>query len=105
MDNLRGAIAAAVTPLRDGGRHLDEEAFAPFVRFLADGGIDGLLACGTTGEGVLLSVAERRRVTELFLSARPEGYRSPCTAGAQTHRRHDRSRRHTRWRPAPMPSR
>ena len=48
---LRGAIAAAVTPLRDGGRHLDEEAFAPLVRFLADGGVDGLLACGTTARG------------------------------------------------------
>ena len=31
------------------------------------GGIDGLLACGTTGEGVLLSVDERRRVAESFL--------------------------------------
>lgn len=84
MPGLRGAIAAAVTPLRDGGRHLDEEAFAPLVRFLADGGVDGLLACGTTGEGVLLSVDERRRVTELFLAARPDGFQVAVHAGAQT---------------------
>ena len=84
MDSLRGAIAAAVTPLRDGGRHLDEEAFAPLVRFLADERVDGLLACGTTGEGVLLSVEERRRVTELFLSARPDGFQVAVHAGAQT---------------------
>jgi dihydrodipicolinate synthase/N-acetylneuraminate lyase len=83
MDRLRGAIAAAVTPLRDGGRHLDEAAFAPMVRFLADGGVDGLLACGTTGEGVLLSVDERRRVTELFLAARPHGFQVAVHAGAQ----------------------
>jgi dihydrodipicolinate synthase/N-acetylneuraminate lyase len=84
MPGLRGAIAAAVTPLRDGGRHLDEEAFAPLVRFLADGGVDGLLACGTTGEGVLLSVDERRRVTELFLAARSDGFQVAVHAGAQT---------------------
>jgi dihydrodipicolinate synthase/N-acetylneuraminate lyase len=84
MASLRGAIAAAVTPLRDGGRHLDEEAFAPLMRFLVDGGVDGLLACGTTGEGVLLSVDERRRVTELFLSARPDGFQVAVHAGAQT---------------------
>lgn len=84
MKGLRGAIAAAVTPLRDGGRHLDAEAFPPLVRFLADGGVDGLLACGTTGEGVLLTVDERRRVTELFLASRPEGFQIAVHAGAQT---------------------
>jgi dihydrodipicolinate synthase/N-acetylneuraminate lyase len=83
---LHGAIAAAVTPLRDGGRHLDEEAFGALVSFLAAGGIDGLLACGTTGEGVLLSPDERRRVVELFLDARPGGFQVAVHAGAQTTR-------------------
>jgi dihydrodipicolinate synthase/N-acetylneuraminate lyase len=81
---LHGAIAAAVTPLRDGGRHLDEEAFAPLVRSFAAGGVDGLLACGTTGEGVLLTVDERRRVAELFLSSRLNGFQVAVHAGAQT---------------------
>ena len=81
---LRGAIAAAVTPLRDGGRHLDDDACAPLVRSLAAGGVDGLLACGTTGEGVLLSVDERRRVVESFLAARPSGFQVAVHAGAQT---------------------
>ena len=64
---LRGALAAAATPLRDGGDVLDEDAFGPYVEFLARGGLDGLLAFGTTGEGILLSVDERRRGAELFL--------------------------------------
>ena len=84
MDGLHGAIAAAVTPLRDGGRHLDTEAFPSLVRSLADGGVDGLLACGTTGEGVLLTLGERRRATELFLASRPEGFQIAVHAGAQT---------------------
>jgi dihydrodipicolinate synthase/N-acetylneuraminate lyase len=81
---LRGAITAAVTPLADGGRRLDEEAFGPLVRFLAGGGTDGLLACGTTGEGVLLSIDERRRAAERFLEARPEGFLVAVHAGAQS---------------------
>jgi dihydrodipicolinate synthase/N-acetylneuraminate lyase len=57
---------------------------APLVRFLAEGGMDGLLTCGTTGEGVLLSVAERGRMTELCLEARPAGFTVAVHAGAQT---------------------
>ena len=64
---LRGALAAALTPLRDDGAALDEEAFRPYLEFLAAGGLDGILALGTTGEGILLSAAERRRAAELFL--------------------------------------
>ena len=65
---LRGALAAALTPLRDGGAALDEDAFAPYCEFLSAGGLDGLLALGTTGEGILLSGPERRRAAELFLA-------------------------------------
>jgi dihydrodipicolinate synthase/N-acetylneuraminate lyase len=64
---LRGALAAALTPLRDDGAALDEEAFGPYAEFLAAAGLDGTLALGTTGEGILLSAAERRRAAELFL--------------------------------------
>jgi dihydrodipicolinate synthase/N-acetylneuraminate lyase len=66
---LRGALAAAVTPLRDGGSRLDEDAIAPLCEFLRTGGLDGLLVLGTTGEGILLSVEERKRVAERFVEA------------------------------------
>jgi dihydrodipicolinate synthase/N-acetylneuraminate lyase len=64
---LRGAIAAALTPLREDGGAVDEAAFRPYCEFLIRGGLDGVLALGTTGEGLLLSVPERKRVVELFL--------------------------------------
>jgi dihydrodipicolinate synthase/N-acetylneuraminate lyase len=81
---LHGAIAAAVTPLRDGGSAIDDRAFGPLVRFLADGGIDGALACGTTGEGILLSVDERKRAGERFVAERSDGFLVAVHAGAQT---------------------
>lgn len=66
---IKGTLAAAATPLRAGGRELDEAAFGPLVDFLAGAGLDGLLALGTTGEGILLTPGERRRVAELFVES------------------------------------
>jgi dihydrodipicolinate synthase/N-acetylneuraminate lyase len=79
---LRGALAAAVTPLR-GGR-LDEDAVVPYVDFLAAAGLDGLLALGTTGEGILLGVSERRRAVELFAAATAGRLQLAAHCGAQT---------------------
>jgi dihydrodipicolinate synthase/N-acetylneuraminate lyase len=76
---LKGALAAALTPLRDGGSALDEDAFAPYCEFLRD--LDGVLALGTTGEGILLAVDERKRVVELFVAG---GRRVIAHCGAQT---------------------
>lgn len=81
---LRGAIAAALTPLMDGGAALDEAAFGPYVDFLVAGRLDGVLALGTNGEGILLSVPERRRVTELFLEASAGRLLVAAHCGAQT---------------------
>jgi len=81
---LQGAIAASVTPLKDGGRSLDEAAIPFLVRFLTEGGIDGILVCGTTGEGILLSVAERKRAAELFLASAPPMVQVAIHCGAQT---------------------
>ena len=81
---LRGALAAAVTPLRDGGAALDDDAFGPYVDFLAAGGLDGVLALGTTGEGILLSLQERLRAAELFVAAANGSLQVAVHAGAQT---------------------
>src|SRR6476660_10595812 len=66
---LRGALAAALTPLRDAGEALDAAAIPPYVELLAAGGVDGLLALGTTGEGFLLPMEQRMRAAQLFKEA------------------------------------
>jgi dihydrodipicolinate synthase/N-acetylneuraminate lyase len=81
---LRGAIAAALTPLRDAGEALDEAAVAPYVDFLAAGGVDGLLALGTTGEGFLLPVEQRLRAAQLFVEAGRGRLQVAVHCGAQS---------------------
>ena len=75
-----------MTPLAGGGDVLDEDAVDPLVAFLESSGLDGVLALGTTGEGILLSPAERRRAAELFVAARPEDFTVAIHCGAQTTR-------------------
>ncbi len=62
-------IVAAVTPLTEDGAAIDEAAIEPYVEFLESHGADGVFACGTTGEGVLLSLDERRRVASAYRAA------------------------------------
>ena len=81
---LRGALAAALTPLKDAGEALDEIAVAPYVDFLAAGGVDGLLALGTTGEGFLLPVEQRRRAAQLFVEAGRGRLQVAVHCGAQS---------------------
>ena len=81
---IQGALAAAATPLREGGASLDEDAFEPLAEFLAGGGLDGILAMGTTGEGILLRRTERKRVTELFVEACRGRLAVAAHCGAQT---------------------
>jgi dihydrodipicolinate synthase/N-acetylneuraminate lyase len=81
---LRGVLAAAVTPLRDGGSALDEAAFAPYVDFLVEGSLDGMLTLGTTGEGILLTADERRRAARLFVEAARGRVQVAVHCGAQT---------------------
>jgi N-acetylneuraminate lyase len=84
MAKLSGTIAAALTPLRNEGDALDEEAVDPYVEFLVSSGLDGLLVFGSNGEAVLLSEAERRRGLELFVAAAGGRILVAAHCGAQT---------------------
>jgi len=83
---LRGALAASITPLRALGAEPDDEALGTLCDFYVEAGLDGVLALGTAGEGILLSVDERRRVADLFLQAADNRLQIAVHCGAQTTR-------------------
>ncbi|HEX9604276.1 MAG TPA: dihydrodipicolinate synthase family protein, partial [Myxococcales bacterium] len=53
MLSLRGSFVALVTPFRDG--KVDEPALRSLLRWQLEKGTDGLVPCGTTGEGATLA--------------------------------------------------
>jgi dihydrodipicolinate synthase/N-acetylneuraminate lyase len=65
----RPLIVATVTPLTDDGAALDIDAIPAYADYLESHGADGAFVCGTTGEGVLLVLDERRRVAAAFRDA------------------------------------
>jgi dihydrodipicolinate synthase/N-acetylneuraminate lyase len=81
---LRGAIAAALTPLTGGGAAIDEGAIPPYVDFLVSHSLDGILVLGTTGEGVLFDLDERRRIAELFMEVAGARLQVAVHCGAQS---------------------
>lgn len=64
-----GVFPAITTPMTEGGDAVDTDAIQPLCDFLIEKGVHGLFALGSTGEGVLLSLAERRSVAERVIDA------------------------------------
>ncbi len=80
VDTLGGAMTAIITPFRDGA--VDHDALAALVERQIDGGIDGLVPCGTTGESATMSAEERLSVIRTVVDA-ADG-RVPIIAGTGT---------------------
>jgi 4-hydroxy-tetrahydrodipicolinate synthase len=62
--DLSGAFTALVTPFTQDGSAIDWDAFDRLVQSQLDGGIRGLVPCGTTGETPTLSDAEQRELIQ-----------------------------------------
>lgn len=76
---LSGAFTALVTPFSEDGSAIDWEAFERLVQSQLDGGISGLVPCGTTGETPTLSDAEQREV--IRRTSQLAGGKVPVIAG------------------------
>lgn len=77
---FEGTLPALVTPFRDG--KVDEDALRALVERCIEGGVNGLVPCGTTGESVTLSEQEHERVVRAVVE-QARG-RVPVVAGAGT---------------------
>ncbi len=64
---FKGAIVAIVTPFKKGA--VDEEALRGLIEFQIEGGTDGIVPCGTTGESATVSHEEHSRIIEITVDA------------------------------------
>ena len=114
MLSLRGSFVALVTPFRDG--KVDEPALRALARWQLEQGTDGLVPCGTTGEGATLSADEsvlviRACVEESRAQAKASLSANQPIASTKPLRRRKRARitsasaRSTPRRPNPITSR
>ena len=81
---IRGTLAAAITPLTAADGAIDGDGIGAVVDFYARAGLDGMLALGTTGEGILFSVDERRRAADEFVTSAHHRLAVVVHCGAQT---------------------
>lgn len=79
LDQLRGCGTAIVTPFRR-DETIDEAALKRLIEYQLEGGVDFLVACGTTGESVTMTEDEQARVVQLTIET-VKG-RIPVVAGA-----------------------
>src|ERR1700691_5978020 len=81
---VHGTLAAAVTPLTGVDGSIDADGIGAVVEFYVRAGLDGVLALGTTGEGMLFSTEERRLAADEFVTAAHHRLSVVVHCGAQT---------------------
>lgn len=67
MKKLFGVVTPMVTPFLD-NEDVDVESLRRLTSWLIDSGINGLYPCGTTGEGHLLNLEERKLAAETVVA-------------------------------------
>jgi 4-hydroxy-tetrahydrodipicolinate synthase len=82
---LEGSMVAIVTPLKDGA--VDHRSLRDLVEFQLAGGTDGIIPCGTTGEGATLTAQERYEVVKTVVE-QVRG-RAAVIAGAGSNATHE----------------
>lgn len=81
MITFRGILPAAVTPF-DAAGQFKPAAFAQLLARFYAAGAHGVYVCGSTGEGLLQSVAQRQAVTEAAVQHSPAGKQVIVHVGA-----------------------
>ncbi|MDX9754877.1 MAG: dihydrodipicolinate synthase family protein [bacterium] len=69
MKLFKGIYPAVVTPFTRGGETIDAAALRGLIDYLIREGVHGLFPAGTTGEGISLTVAERKQMIDVVLDA------------------------------------
>ena len=82
---LGGVLTALVTPMQGGA--IDEGGLRNLVKAQLDGGVSGLVVCGSTGEGATLTSEEQSYA--VFIVSEAVGGQVPVLAGIGSRATHE----------------
>ncbi len=77
--NLHGIFTALITPFGRDGSGIDYDSLDSLLEYQRDGGVAGVVVCGSTGEAATLGDAEYAQVVR-FVRERTKGI-MPCVSG------------------------
>jgi 4-hydroxy-tetrahydrodipicolinate synthase len=66
MGILQGIVCANITPFKE-NKEIDYVSVKKLARYLADSGIDAVYPLGTNGEGLALTIEERKKIAEIMV--------------------------------------
>ena len=96
---LCGSLPPLVTPFRDGA--VDYDTYARLVDWQVAEGSHGVVTCGTSGEPSVLTVAERKQLTEVAIDAAAGRITVIAATGSQSHAETVELTEHAAAKPAP----
>jgi len=74
LEKFKGLIAAPYTPFKQNG-DLNSEVIPRYARKLKAEKLTGSFVCGTTGEGMLLTTEERKKVAESWIAEQNDDFK------------------------------
>jgi len=93
MSDFRGVVPAIITPMTADGE-LNEDAFRRVMEFNIQAGVHGFWVAGGTGESILLTDEENRRIAEIAADQNQGRIQNIMHVGAPTTRRAARLAEH-----------
>jgi N-acetylneuraminate lyase len=81
MNPIRGILPATITPLDESGRFAPA-IFEQLLDRLYGAGVHGVYVCGTTGEGMLQPIEQRKAIAERAVACSPHGRHVVVHVGA-----------------------
>ncbi|GLR15565.1 dihydrodipicolinate synthase family protein [Portibacter lacus] len=83
--NLTGIIAAPYTPFDENGE-INLKIISKYADYLKKNGVSGAFVCGTTGEGLLMSIEERKAVAAEWMKHRDDQFKIIVHVGATSYK-------------------
>ncbi len=74
INKIKGLIAAPYTPMKSDGS-INPQIIVPYAAKLKKDKLSGVFICGTTGEGMLMTLEERKTVTEQWLKFQTDDFK------------------------------